>query len=376
MARSAGNGAEQLSGKEPLVTSDRIVRILLVDDDEEDYLITRDLLSDAGSGSRFRLDWLSTYDEGLAATRRAEHDVCLLDYRLGSHDGLELLREARKAGCVVPMILLTGQGDRDVDLQAMEAGATDYLVKGDINAPLLERSIRYALERGRVEQLRQSLVALASQELRGPMAAVKKEAIDLLLRDRGELTERAVEAIGRVIQVADHCTRLLDGFVHLSRIEVSRAVRSEPELFDVRGLVDEAAEIARLSAPGCVFDVRVQDGISELRADRYELLLVLVDVLANAAAYSPPDAAVEVTVAPAEGMVRFAVADAGPGIPPSVIEDLFTPFYLMKDPTRRGARGTGLGLCHGKQIIEAHGGRIWVESAAGKGTTVYLELPA
>jgi len=198
----------------------------------------------------------------------------------------------------------------------------------------------------------------------------------VLLRDRGELGEHAVEAIGRVIQVADHCTRLLDGFVDLSRIEVSRAVRAEPELFDVRGMVDEALEIARLSAPGRAFEVQVQDGVAELKADRYELLLVLVDVLANAAAYSPEGAAVDVTVTAAEGMVRFTVADAGPGIPEGVIEDLFIPFYLMEDPKRRGARGTGLGLCHGKQIVEAHGGRIWVESTPEKGTTVYLELPA
>jgi len=249
-------------------------------------------------------------------------------------------------------------------------------VKGDISAPLLERSIRYALERGRAEQLRQGLIALASRELRAPMAAVKSEAIALLLRDRGELNEHAVEAIGRVIQIADHCTRLLDGFVDLSRIDASRAVRSEPELFDVRGMVDEAVEIARLSAPERAFHVDVQSAAGELRADRYELLLVLVDVLANAAAYSPSGAAVQVVVTDDDGVVRFAVADAGPGIPQSVIEDLFTPFYLMKDPLRRGARGTGLGLCHGKRVIEAHGGSIRVESAVGKGTTVYLELPA
>jgi len=141
------------------LTDSRPIRVLLVDDDEEHYLISRDLLHDVESGPGFRLEWVARYEDALAAVKRAEHDVYLLDYRLGDRDGLELLREARQLGCGAPMILLTGQGDREVDLQAMAAGATDYLVKGEINAPLLERSIRYAIERSRVEQLRQSLVA-------------------------------------------------------------------------------------------------------------------------------------------------------------------------------------------------------------------------
>jgi two-component system sensor histidine kinase/response regulator len=350
--------------------------VLLVDDDEEDYMIARDLLSEVGIGVRFRLDWVGTYGEGLAAMQRAEHDAYVLDYRLGERDGLELMREARKGGCAAPMILLTGQGDREVDLQAMEAGATDYLVKGEINAPLLERSVRYAIERARVERLRQSLVALASEELRAPMVVVKDRAISLLLQDQGELSEHAVDVIGGIIQAADHCARLLDGFVDLSRIEVSRAVRAEPGLFDVRGMVEEALEIVRLAGHGCTFDEHVPEEVGQVRGDRYELLLVLADLLANAAAHSPEAGIVRVTVTAEDGRVGFAVADEGPGIPEGMVDDLFTPFYLMKDEGKRGVRGTGLGLCHSKQIVEAHGGRIWVESAPGKGTTVRFEIPA
>ena len=121
-----------------------LLKVLLVEDDEDDYVIIRDLLSEM---ERFELEWLTDYDDALGAMEREEHDVCLLDYRLGKRSGLELLREALRRGYKVPIILLTGQGDREVDLKAMQAGAADYLIKGQIDAPLLERSIRYAFTR-------------------------------------------------------------------------------------------------------------------------------------------------------------------------------------------------------------------------------------
>ncbi len=127
-------------------------RVLLVDDDEDDYLITADLLSEI-DGTRFDLDWVASYAEGLEAITRREHDVYLLDYRLGGkHTGLELLREAIRSGCREPIILLTGLRDREIDMEAMSTGAADYLVKGQINAPLLERSIRYSLRANQNEK--------------------------------------------------------------------------------------------------------------------------------------------------------------------------------------------------------------------------------
>ncbi len=118
-----------------------LLRVLLVEDDEDDYVIIRELLSEIEG---LELEWVSSYEEALGAIGREEHDVCLLDYRLGGRSGLDLLRAASERGHKTPMILLTGQGDRELDLEAMQAGAADYLVKGQIDAPLLERSIRYA----------------------------------------------------------------------------------------------------------------------------------------------------------------------------------------------------------------------------------------
>ncbi len=127
------------------------VKVLLVDDDEDDYVLTRDLFSEI-EGDRFEIEWLCSYDAAMDAILLKQHDVYLFDYRLGERNGLELLREAVAKGCSAPIILLTGQGDREVDLEAMKAGAADYLDKSQIVAPLLERSIRYAIERKQSEQ--------------------------------------------------------------------------------------------------------------------------------------------------------------------------------------------------------------------------------
>jgi diguanylate cyclase (GGDEF)-like protein/PAS domain S-box-containing protein len=128
--------------------SSRTISVLLVEDDEEDYLITRSLFSQIKQVT-FVLDWAATFEAALESIANHQHDIYLVDYRLGQHDGLEFLQAALLNGCRTPIILLTGQSDAGVDWAAMKAGAADYLVKGRIDAALLERSIRYAIERNR-----------------------------------------------------------------------------------------------------------------------------------------------------------------------------------------------------------------------------------
>ncbi len=127
------------------------IKILLVEDDEDDYVITRDMLSEIG-GASYTLDWTPTYNTAFEAIKENKHDVYLFDYRLGEHSGLELLREIVKSGSKSPVIMLTGQGDHEVDIEAMRSGAADYLIKGKIDASALEHSIRYAIERKKAEE--------------------------------------------------------------------------------------------------------------------------------------------------------------------------------------------------------------------------------
>jgi two-component system CheB/CheR fusion protein len=130
--------------------TDEPVRVLLVDDDEDDYLLTCQLFREA-AGNGYRVEWVSDYGAAVRALGDGRYDLCLLDYHLGARNGLELLREAAGRGSHVPVILLTGVGERRLDLEAMEAGVLDFLEKGSLDAATLERTVRYALWRSRAE---------------------------------------------------------------------------------------------------------------------------------------------------------------------------------------------------------------------------------
>jgi PAS domain S-box-containing protein len=123
----------------------------MVDDDQGDFEMTRAMLGQIPRGD-LSIDWVSTFAEGKEAIQRSEHDVYLIDYLLEDRDGLELVRWARDEGFRKPMIMLTGRGSHEIDVEAMKAGASDYLVKGKVDPDLLERTIRYALERYRSEE--------------------------------------------------------------------------------------------------------------------------------------------------------------------------------------------------------------------------------
>ena len=128
--------------------NENLIKVLLVDDDEDDFVLTKYLFEDFKDNC-YRLEWTSDGGKTLDSMKAHEYDIYLVDYRLGKYNGLEILKEAVASGCTAPIILMTGQGDDEVDFQAMSAGAADYLVKGQIEAPLLERVIRYSLQHAR-----------------------------------------------------------------------------------------------------------------------------------------------------------------------------------------------------------------------------------
>jgi diguanylate cyclase (GGDEF)-like protein len=146
----------------------KILNVLLIDDDEEEHFITLRLLNSV-KNVKYHLKSVYDYKTGLTEILSNQYNVCLIDFRLGSEDGLSLVRESIDKGCLTPLILLTGHGDISIDLNAMEAGAMDYLNKGEINSQMLERVIRYAIERKKNEnqliKINQQLQYLATYDV-------------------------------------------------------------------------------------------------------------------------------------------------------------------------------------------------------------------
>src|SRR6218665_3670747 len=121
------------------------IKILLVEDDSSDYILFKDSLNDVPNNA-YTLTWASTYAAGLELIKNKEHDIYFFDYLLGAKTGLDLIKDSLEAGVDAPIIILTGLRNQETDLKAMELGASDYLVKGEIDGEKLERSIRYCIE--------------------------------------------------------------------------------------------------------------------------------------------------------------------------------------------------------------------------------------
>lgn len=128
------------------------VNILLVDDDEDDFILTKDILRENGGRQNYNLTWCNNFSEAINAMLKSHYDIYLVDYRLGRDSGMDLLNEAIKSNCTEPIIMLTGKGDFMIDEEAMRLGAADYLVKDTLDGQVLERSIRYAIAQNRVLQ--------------------------------------------------------------------------------------------------------------------------------------------------------------------------------------------------------------------------------
>src|SRR4030095_1834900 len=128
------------------------IRIGVIDDDEDDFFIIKDYICDI-ENVNLVIDWLDSYQSAIDKIRQGAYHLYFLDYRLGNETGLELLQEAMAIPCDCPIVLLTGKGNKAIDIKAMQSGATDYLVKSELNAEKLERCIRYSLDRA--ESLRE-----------------------------------------------------------------------------------------------------------------------------------------------------------------------------------------------------------------------------
>lgn len=347
------------------MTTAPILKVLLVDDDEESYLIVRHLLSTIEQWS-FHVDWVATYEEGLDRVAQQEHDICLIDFRLDGRNGLDLLREAVEAGTRAPMIMLTGLGDREVDLQAMRAGAADYLGKDGLTGEMLERSIRYALERRRLhdklEERAARLHALAGQ------------------LNRAEQRERS--RIARLLH--DHFQQILVA----AKMRVENLSRQHPsdDLRQLRDLLDEMLEASRTLtielSPPILLDAGLAaalNWLSRWMQERHKLRVIaevdpeadpatdyirlmlfhaVRELLFNVVKHAEIDE-VRLTMNREGDDVRITVEDAGVG---------FDPAALAGKSSR-----SEFGLLSLRERVQLVGGTVEVDTAPGQGTRVTIQ---
>jgi signal transduction histidine kinase len=378
---------------------DRPVRVLLIDDDRDDYLLTRDLFAEI-PGGRYQLDWAGDYDAGLAAVRRGEHDVYLLDFRLGEKTGLDLLAEARRQSSAGPVILLTGQNVWEVDHAALEHGAADFLEKGRLDPTLLDRSIRYGLQqrryeielerkvRQRTEELarandalkeadrrKDEFLATLAHELRNPLAPIRN-ALEIM-RVAGNsppALERARDIVERQV---GQMVRLINDLLDVSRITRGKLALTS-EVVGIGEVIDAAIETSRplLDEAELTLEHTNPPGPVLVHGDRLRLAQVFSNLLNNSAKYTEPGGTVSVAARREGREAVVRVRDTGVGIPPEVLPHVFELFTQVDRTLNRSQGGLGIGLALVQQIVALHGGTVSVSSdGVAKGTEFVVRLP-
>jgi signal transduction histidine kinase len=375
-----------------------LIKVLLVEDDEDDYLLTRDLLAEIGH-VRYVLDWVPSYDDALGRIAGDHYDVWLLDYRLGAQSGLDLLREAIKQGYGVPVILLTGQGDREVDLQAMQFGAVDYLLKQEINTALLDRAIRYAIATKRHEQERLQLalaqaaqtqaenanrakdefLGIVAHELRNPLNAILTWvgvlqapgiAPDVVTKALASI-ERNVKQQARIIEDLLDITRMGQGTLHIEKRPIDLATVVNTAVSTVRGSA---------AAKSIALEVTGEPALGPVAADAGRLQQVVINLLHNAIKFTPERGRVEVRLDRIEGsagpQAQITVADTGQGIDAAFLPRVFDHYRQGQRSPAGKQEGLGIGLAIVRSLVELHGGTVRAESPGeGLGATFIVRLP-
>lgn len=337
-------------------------KVLLIEDDEDDYIMVREMLS-RQTAVEFDLEWVSSYDAALETIGCNHHDVHLLDYRLGDRNGLELLRDLRRRGCIVPIIFMTGQGDYDVDVEAMKAGVADYLIKDQINPLILERSIRYAIERNRTEQELRSLSAQllrVQEEERKRIARELHDSIGAALSAAKFSAENALA----LMEQGKAGTDVMKGLVSIiqNAIDESRRIMTDlrPSVLDDLGIVTTIHWFCRQY--GVIYStIRIEKRIEVDEADipedlKITIFRIMQEAFTNIAKYSEAEL-VELSLIRIENGVELIVVDNGVGFDVNSV--------LCRDvPQRR------FGLLNMKERAELSGGSFCIESAPREGTRI------
>ncbi len=227
-----------------------------------------------------------------------------------------------------------------------------------------------------LDRMKDDFISTVTHELRTPLTSIR--AFSEILRDVPEISPPERERfLGIVVKETERLTRLINQMLDLAKMESGNAEWHTAEI-DMHAVVEESVDAtSQLFRDKDVdLSVRLPDSVPRVRGDRDRLLQVLINLLSNAVKFSSPGRGrVEVRLATEDGWVRVDVQDSGPGIKPADHERIFEKFRQAGDTLTGKPRGTGLGLPISRRIIEHFGGRLWVESALGRGATFSFTLP-
>lgn len=363
------------------------LKVLIVEDSEDDtLLVIRELKLGDYTPTFQRVDTAAAMQTAL---RNQEWDVIVADYNLPNFTALEALRLLKDSGLDLPFIIVSGSITDETAVAAMKAGAHDYIMKDNLKrlVSAIERELHEAevrrerkhLQRRVVEYeelntLKSTLLSTVSHELRTPLTTIKGYSTMLLDYDRRLKRNEKQEYLSAIDRATDRMTELVDHLLDMSRLEAG-LLKLDKTPTNITALLQTTIAEARLRTPGHKIVLNLPKAVLKLNSDGRRIRQVVDNLINNATKYSKVGSIVTVEAKSQDSELVISVADQGKGIPRENVEKIFDRMFNLEHRLAQDPGGLGLGLALCKALVEAHGGRIWVESELGKGSVFHLALP-
>lgn len=366
-------------------------RILIADDEERNRRLLRDLLKRNGHTVHEAIDG----ESALAKVREVLPDVVLLDVMMPKIDGFDVCRQLRQAPetATIPVLMVTVLKEREDRLRGIEAGADDFLSK-PIDVDEVALKVRNAIRMKRLhdrvredlnklqelEQLRDNLTHMIIHDMRSPLMAIMGGI--QILGDKVAETDEDRRFVNMASSAASELNEMVKSLLDVSRLESGEMPVNLGE-YDLKAVAQAAVASNEAGAEFGGVRVDVSGEAAPARFDKELIHRVFSNLIGNAIKFSPEGGAIEIRVRTADSKARAEVQDSGPGIPERYREKIFEKFGQIEARRDKEKHSTGLGLTFCKLAVEAHGGKIGVESPAirqvaedaGRGSIFWFELP-
>lgn len=349
------------------------MHVLLVENSPADARLVETALANED----VRLTHVESLGDAIRAVAEVQPDAVLFDPTLPDGQGVDGVERMREASDGVPIVVLTGSEHAQLGTEALRRGAQDYLTKSNLSGDLLLRTLHVARERQRIstalersnEDL-QRFAYVASHDLQEPLRMVKSYLQLLSRRYEGQLDDTADEFIAFAVDGAERMQRLIDGLLTYSRVQTKGRAFG---LTDCEAALDDALKDLELAVEDSGAAI-TRDALPHVTADRAQLTQLLQNLIGNAIKFRgevPPE--IDVSARRDDGEWVFSVRDKGIGVPAERADEVFTMFRRLHGTAEYPGAGIGLAVC--RRIVERHGGRIWLESPPGGGTTFCFTIP-
>ncbi|MEO1376162.1 MAG: hybrid sensor histidine kinase/response regulator, partial [Cyanobacteria bacterium J06635_10] len=360
----------------------------------------------------------TNYDEAIIDLENNQFDCVFLDYRLTGKDGLAVVKEVRDSGNKIPLVVLTGQGDEQIAVEVMKAGASDYINKSRISPHLLGKTLQnvirmYEAERQielfnqqifesneqlkrqnkeleekqqqihqqnlkllEASELKSRFLATMSHDLRTPLNAIMVFSQMILRKTKGKLSNSEADMVERILNNGKNLLELINDILDLSKIEAG-GLQLVPEEFDLAQLVKISVDELRILAERKNLTINTCINLLNpiLYHDRTRLRQVIVNLLSNAIKFTDAGKVDVMINEISDETITISVCDTGIGIESEKLDHIFEPFRQANQTHSRRHSGTGLGLAITDSLMKMMKGSISVESELGEGSEFKLELP-